>query len=136
MDLHKTNEQRLSLFERKVLRCIFGAKQQNGTWRRRYNYELYETFKEPNIVNYVKVKRLSWAGHRMRMINDRTIKKIFNIKPYGTRRAGRPKIRWEDGVDQEMTTLGVKNWRRVALNREEWAKLLKKARAHQGLLSQ
>ena len=27
----KTNERRLSLFERKVLRCIFGAKQENET---------------------------------------------------------------------------------------------------------
>jgi len=45
----KINERRLSLFERKVLRCIFGVKQENGTWRRRYNYELYETFNEPNI---------------------------------------------------------------------------------------
>jgi hypothetical protein len=40
------------------------------------------------------------------MNNDRTIKKIFKTKPDGTRRAGRPKIRWEDGVDQDMTTLG------------------------------
>jgi len=51
--LSKTNERRLSLFERKVLRCIFGAKQKNGTWRKRYNYELYGIFNEPNIVNYV-----------------------------------------------------------------------------------
>jgi hypothetical protein len=29
-----------------------------------------------------------------------------------------------------MTTLGAKNWRRVALDSEEWAKLLKKARTH------
>ena len=29
--LYKTNERRLSLFERKLLRCIFGAKQENGT---------------------------------------------------------------------------------------------------------
>jgi hypothetical protein len=36
--LSKTNERQLSLFERKVPRCIFGAKQKNGTWRRRYNY--------------------------------------------------------------------------------------------------
>jgi hypothetical protein len=50
--LSKTNERQLSLFERKLLRCIFGAKQENGTWRKRYNYELYETFNEPNIVNY------------------------------------------------------------------------------------
>ena len=32
--------------------------------------------------------------------------------------------------------LGVKNWKEVALNRDEWSKLLKKARAHQGLSSQ
>ena len=35
-----------------------------------------------------------------------------------------------------MRILEVKNWKKVALDREEWAKLLKKARAHQGLSSQ
>jgi hypothetical protein len=33
-------------------------------------------------------------------------------------------------------TSDVKNWKKVALDRDEWAKLLKKARAHQGLSSQ
>jgi hypothetical protein len=32
--------------------------------------------------------------------------------------------------------LGVKNWKKVALNRDESAKLLKKGRAQQGLSSQ
>jgi hypothetical protein len=64
-----------------VLRCIFEAKQENGTWRKRYNYELCEIFIEPNIFNYIKVKRLAWAGHLVRMNNDRTLKKIFNTKP-------------------------------------------------------
>jgi hypothetical protein len=68
----KTNERQLSLFERKVFRCIFGAEHENGTWRKRYNYELYGIFNEPNIVNYIKVKRLSWAGHLVRMDSDRT----------------------------------------------------------------
>jgi hypothetical protein len=54
--LSKTNERQLSLFERKVLRCILVAKQRNGTWRKRYNYELYEKFNKPNIVNYITVK--------------------------------------------------------------------------------
>jgi hypothetical protein len=99
--LSKINERRLSLFERKVLRCIFGAKQETGTWRKRCNYELYETFKEPNFVIYIKVKRLAWAGHLVRMDNDITIKKIFNTKPDGVRSVGRPKLRWEDGADQE-----------------------------------
>jgi hypothetical protein len=116
--LSKTNERRLSLFERKVLRCIFGAKQENEIWRKRYNYELHKIFNKPNIVNYIKVKRLAWAGHLMR-INDRNLKKIFNTKPDRVRRVGGPKLQWEDGVDQAMRTLEVKNWKKVALHRDE-----------------
>jgi len=100
-----------------------------------YNCELYEIFNEPNIVNYIKVKRLAWAGHLVCMNNDSTLKKIFNTKPDGARIVGRPKLQWEDGVDQDMKILGVKNLKKVALNRDEWAQLLK-ARAHQGLSSQ
>jgi hypothetical protein len=40
----KPNEWRLGFFERKVLRCIFGAKQENEIWQKRYNYELYKIF--------------------------------------------------------------------------------------------
>jgi len=115
---------------------FFGAKQENGTWRKRHNYELYEIFNEPNIFNYIKVKRLAWPGHLVRMNNDRTLKKLFNTKPDGARSVGRPKLRWEDGVGQDMRILGVKNWKKVALNRDEWAKLLKKARSLQGLSGQ
>ena len=49
---------------------------------------------------------------------------------------GRPKLRWKNGVNQDMRILGAKNWKKVALNRDEWAKLLKKVRGHQGLSSQ
>jgi hypothetical protein len=47
-------------------------------------------------------------------------------------------MRWEDGVDQDTSIriLEVKNWKKVALDRDECAKLLKKARAHQRLSSQ
>jgi len=70
------------------------------------------------------------------MNNDRIIKKKISTRPDGVRRVGRPKIRWEGGVDQGMRMLEVKNWKKVALDRHEWAKLRKKARAHQGLSSQ
>jgi hypothetical protein len=99
--LSKTNERGLGLFERRVLRCIFGAKQENGTWRKRYKYELYELFNDSNIVNHIKAKRLAWAGHLTRMSNGRTLKKIFNTTPDRTRSIGRPKLRWEDGVAQD-----------------------------------
>jgi hypothetical protein len=87
-------------------------------WRKRYNYELCETFKEPNVVTYIKVKSLAWVGHLVVMNSDRTIKKIFNTKPDGVRSVGRPKLRWENGVDQDIRILGVKNWKKVALNRD------------------
>jgi hypothetical protein len=74
--------------------------------KKRYIYELYETFNEPNIVTYIEVKRLTWAGHLVRM-NDRTLKKIFNTKPDGVRSVGRLKLRWEDSVDQGIRILGV-----------------------------
>ena len=75
-----------------MFRCIFGAKQENEIWRKRYNYELYEIFNDSNIVSYIKVKRLAWAGHLMLMNDDRTVTKIFNSKLDGVRRAGRPKM--------------------------------------------
>jgi hypothetical protein len=61
--LCKTKERRLDLFERKVLQCNFGAKQEDGTWRERYSSELCEIFNESNTVNHIKAKRLAWAGH-------------------------------------------------------------------------
>jgi alpha-L-fucosidase len=35
-----------------------------------------------------------------------------------------------------MKILEIKNWKKDALDRDEWAELLKKAGAHQGLSSQ
>jgi hypothetical protein len=37
-------------------------------------------------------------------------------------------LRWEDGVDQDMRISEVKNWKMVAFDTDEWAKILKKAR--------
>ena len=71
----------------------------------------------------------------MRMNDNRTLKKN-NTKLDGVRTVGRPKMRWKDGVDQGMRMLEVKNWKKVALDGDEWVKLLKKARDHQGLSSQ
>jgi hypothetical protein len=45
-------------------------------------------------------------------------------------------LRWEEGADQDRRILDAKNWKKAALDRDERAKLLKKARAHQELSSQ
>jgi hypothetical protein len=41
-----------------------------------------------------------------------------------------------ESVDRDIRVLGERNWRNLALNREEWRKLFKKARGHAGLSSQ
>jgi hypothetical protein len=131
--LRRLDERLLSIFERRNLRYIFGLVEENGIWKRSYNHELYKLFNEPDITGYVKVKRLKWAGHLMRTSENRTIKKVFNTKPEGTRKVGRPKLKWKECVCQDIRILGVKNWRSVALNREECRIILRKTRAHKGL---
>jgi hypothetical protein len=69
------------------------------------------------------------------MDNNRTIKKVFSTKSVRIRKIGRSKLRWEDDVIQDIKTLGVKNLRNVAMEKESWQKLLRKARAHAGLSS-
>jgi hypothetical protein len=49
---------------------------------------------------------------------------------------GRPRLTREECVWQDIRILGVKNWRSVASNREEWRTIPRKARAHTGLSCQ
>jgi hypothetical protein len=41
----------------------------------------------------MKKKRLDWIGHLVRMDHGRVVK-IYEIKPEGRRRMGRPRLRW------------------------------------------
>ena len=68
------------------------------------------------------MKRLAWAGHVARMNSDRILKKIFNTKSEGGRSVGRPKLRWEDGVNQDTKTQGAKNWKNAALERRSFSR--------------
>ncbi|GFS56221.1 putative endonuclease-reverse transcriptase [Trichonephila clavipes] len=77
------DEEALGIFERKILRCILGEIQVNGSWRRRYNLELYKIYKQPDVVKLIKLQRLIWAGHLARMNEDRCCEKIFLAKPMG-----------------------------------------------------
>jgi hypothetical protein len=70
------------------------------------------------------------------MDSNRIVKKVFNTKPTGVRKIGRPKLRWEDDVIQNIKNSGMKNWRNLAIEKESWQKFLRKARAQVGLSSQ
>lgn len=132
----QAEEQALLTFERKILRRIFGGVCENGLWRRRYNYELYDIFKNyegRDIITFIKVGRLRWAGHIIRSQENNPINKVFNIEPVGKRRQGRPKLRWKDGVDRDARKIGALNWKIQARNRGEWRKKLEKVEVQFGL---
>ena len=134
--LTKADENALGRCERRVLRCILGGIMEKDQWRRRYNSELYKIYKEPDIVKYIKINRLKWAGHLQRMNEERIVRKVFTAIPDGKRAKGRPKTRWKDCISQDVRTIGERNWTRLAMDRDKWKELLRKARAHNGLSCQ
>ena len=102
---------RLSVFERKILRIIFGqTKEDNGNWRIKTNIELDKVIKHRNIINYVKAQRLSWFGHINRMPETSIVKKIHKWKPFTGRPVGRPKSRWEDDVRNDLKKTKLIKW--------------------------
>lgn len=120
-NLTSEDERVLSVFERKVLRMIFGALCVEGEWRIRYNHELYQLYEHPNIADKIRTKRLRWAGHLVRMDDNAPAKRVFSLQPEGTRRRGRQRKRWVDLVEQDTREKGIPNWRTTARNREVWA---------------
>jgi hypothetical protein len=96
--LSQKSENALRVFERKILRTIFGPVNDSGQWRIRCSHEVYELHKEQDLVTCIKIRRLHWAGHIQRMENTRIHEKALNTKFGGTRTVGRPRGRWEDAV--------------------------------------
>jgi hypothetical protein len=69
------------VFGRKVLRRIFGpTEEKDGAWTIKTNDELDELVGHKNIINYIKVQRLSWFGHLHQMPEGRMEKRVYKWK--------------------------------------------------------
>jgi hypothetical protein len=89
--LSKSDKTILGVFKRKILWAIFGSTNENGEWKIRYNNELYTLYTENDIVTHVKVNRLRWAGHVIRLDEQSPTRRILVAVVEGRRQRGRPK---------------------------------------------
>jgi hypothetical protein len=85
-------------------------------------------------VEDIKIRILEWAGHIIRMKEEKILKKVLNGNFHTTRPVGRPGTRWADVVQRDaLQLLGTRRWRRRATNRDEWRRLVREVKARKGL---
>jgi len=63
------------------------------------------------------------------MDQGRTVKKVLESKQEGSRRRGRPRLRWMEDLEKDLLEMKVKRWRQKAVDKEEWASVFKEAKA-------
>jgi hypothetical protein len=121
-------ERRLRVFENGVLRRVFGTKRDEvtGEWRKLYNEELNELYSLPHIVRVVKSRRMRWAGHMARMVEEREVHRVLVVKPEGKRPVGRPRRRWEYDIKIDVQEVGGGrgDWTELAQDRDGWQALV------------
>jgi len=132
--LTNRDEQYLRIFERRILRKIFGPVQnEDGFWRIGKNYELNDLIKNADIVRFLKSKRMASLGHVMRMEGKRIPKRVLEWKPKGRRNRGRPRKRWLEDIEEDLEIMGIRGWKNLCQEREEWKKITEKAKPRSGL---
>jgi len=64
-----TEEHRLRVYATRVLRKIFGPKEDEVTeeWKKLHNEELNDLYSSSNIVRVIKSRRMRWMGHKASM---------------------------------------------------------------------
>jgi hypothetical protein len=85
-------------------------------------------------VEDIKRRRLEWAGHIIRIEEQRIPKKVLNRNFHTARPVGRPRTSWADVVQRDARQLlGIRGWGIKAANRDEWRRLMREDKARKGL---
>ncbi len=123
------NEHELEVFERNVLRRIYGPIRDNGQWRKLYNPYPHQS---PPITEDLRAQRLLWIGHVQRMNeSDRVPKKCLLSQPGGTRLRGRPRARYMELINKDLKEYQITGWEREAADTSEWKQIAWEAYSRQ-----
>jgi hypothetical protein len=123
-----SDEHAIGVFERKILRAIAGPKKIGEVYMQRSNNELYQCFKEADIVKRIKISRLRWAGHVVRRPAEAPLSRVLSANFVdGKRSRGRPKNSWIEAVERDCIAFGIRNWQAVAKDRASYRRALREA---------
>ena len=86
-------------------------------FRIRINSELYELLNNIDIVQRINFQRLCWLGHVVRMEEDASERRIFDVGICG--------IRWKNQIEEALSSISVPNWRSSVRSRGAWKDVLR-----------
>jgi len=130
--LTKSDENLLRIFEKKILRRIWGLVQEGGIWRIRNNEELNRSINREDTVKFIKSQRIRWLGHVKRMEVGVVPRKMMEGRLFIGRRRGRPPLRCVDDV-ADLKVTKIKQWIEKTKDRQQWRLDDEEAKAHPGL---
>jgi hypothetical protein len=134
LDINTKDENNLRIFERQILRKIFGPVNIDNVWRIQNNTENDNLIEGADIVRFIKAQRIKWLGYIQRMDQARPNRKLLDWKTMGTRPVGKPRQRWQEDIMEDLKKMQVKNWKEAAKDGRNWRDLAETAKkTHKGL---
>jgi hypothetical protein len=91
------------VFENRVLRGIFGPKNEDGE---DCIVRVFITYTSRSIIRVIKSRKMRWVGYVARKGETRNEYKILVRKTEGKRPLGRPRRRWEDNIRMDLRRTG------------------------------
>ena len=72
------------------------------------------------------MRRMSWARHVERMVEERGVYSVLVGKPEVGRPLGRPRLRWVDNIRMDLQEVGYgyMDWIGLAQDRDRWRTLV------------
>jgi hypothetical protein len=117
-------EDKLRVFEMRVLRRIFGPKRDEVMegWRKLHNEKLHNLYCSPIVIRTIKSRMMRWAVHVERMGENRNVYRLLSgKKPLGT-----PRRRCVDNINMDLVEIGSGGvvWLDLAPDRDKWRALV------------
>jgi hypothetical protein len=102
-----SEEHKLGVFKKRVLKRIFGPKRDKvmGGRRKLHNEELHDLHYSPSII--IKSKRTRWVGHVEQWREKSNVYRLLVGKPEGQRPPGRPRHKPIDNIKMNLSEMGL-----------------------------